>query len=109
MSFICEGNTCSVPAVMTLLVSSIAITGSITDTPSGLGAYLIIATGPAEGGGWFGNSGGRGAVVTGTFTFTAKWTLSLLLGGGGCCFYGGNGTGLATTGSNSGIGSHLAW
>ena len=109
MSLACDKNAlCRASAVVMALMGSVVpvsaeimftdtIPGFITDAPYGPRTYQIIATGASGGGGWFGNSGGRGAVVSGTFTFTTKWTLSLLVGGrGGDSSDGGGGGGGAT-------------
>ena len=78
MSLACDKNAlCRASAVVIALMGSVVpvsaetmftdtVPGFITDAPYGPGTYQIIATGAAGGGGWFGNTGGHGAVISGT-------------------------------------------
>ena len=75
-------------------VTTIDYSGSIVPyTVITAGLYDIVAYGADGGGGYFGGSGGLGAVIGGEFSLRANQTLNVLVGGGGGGSGGGGGGG----------------
>lgn len=72
----------SIPAAVADTVFSDTTPGLFNGLTLPAGTYQIIATGAAGGNG-VGTAGGRGAVIGGTFTFSATETLNGLVGGKG--------------------------